>query len=177
MTNRIKSEYDFQALTVARLGGRFSLGDLSSETRNRLALLGLGMKLSSADDPVAVYDGIKSGEITVGREPKPETLDPWRDAAAHVHAEATIKGRGVKAPPGKRIRDASEFSAELALARAAAKGWTKAQLAEAKKHPDVVAEHGRITGKRKDLAALFAAPVADGVAAQGDAGSLDIAAE
>jgi hypothetical protein len=157
MTERTvtRSIYDFAALTVSRDGATYPLLDLPEKERNALALRGLGYLIGQHETPQTFYNELKAGERSVAREPKKEVIEPWREAGAIVHAEATVKGRGIKAAPGKKLRDTPEFLAELETARAFTKEWSREALAKAKKHPAVMAEYERITGKGSSLEELF----------------------
>ena len=155
--------YDYGAGSISRDGKTYTLADLPTDARLAAGLAGLAVFLGRADDPDAFYAAVKSGAKKLVREAKVEALDPWREAAATVHAETSLKATGFRAAPGKKLRDTAEFLAALETARKIAKGWTKDQLAQAKSSPDVVKEHAALTGVSADLAGLFAPlnPVVD----------------
>ena len=162
MTTKRKTEYNWEAGTVTIEGATFDLGKIPLAEMPKLALRALGNFLLTQDDAAAAFAELVKGK-SLGRTPKPETLDPWREAAANVYAEHTIRAAGVKNQPGKKLRDAPEFQTALAEARKTAAAWTKAELAKAKASPEVVKEHAALTGVSSDLASLFAPlnPVAE----------------
>lgn len=150
--------YNYDTNAIERHGIAYPLGSLSKEDQQHLMMRGLAAWLASQDDPSAAYSAAKDGSKPI-RRGHGGVERAWREAAAIVHAEATVKGR-IKAgeivgKPGQKVRDHADFLVQLAEARKMAAAWTKDQLAQAKTHPQVVAEHNALTGTSGDLGALF----------------------
>jgi hypothetical protein len=163
-TKRQKRPTSYTGDAVLLDGIAYQLSGFPPETMKALAGAGLVARLIQSDTPQETYADLKSGARTVFREPKaekvkaPAKMSAWRQSAANVHAEYTVRSAGVKALPGRGIRATNEYASALADAQAAVKTWGSQQMTKAKAHPDIVAEHAKLTGKHADLFSLFATP-------------------
>lgn len=151
-----KLEYDIKAKTVSIDGRIYSGNGLPPEAQTVFMLRGLVAFLGGKEDPDAAYHSVAKGETSLDKTPVIKA-DPWRDSAATVYAETVLKGRSFKAPAGKKLRDTPEFQTLYAEARQRAAGWNRQELENAKRDPDVMREHKRMTGVGSSLATLFAA--------------------
>ena len=127
-----------------------------------LVTLALSQLLARAKNPGATYADLTDGRKTFDQKPKAEAYTDWHKAAAGVHALGVVKANGVKAKPGKSLRDGEEYAAAYADALKAMLPWTREKTENAKKHPEVFAEHRRITDAVPvSMEALFGVPVVE----------------
>lgn len=141
-----------QAGTFTRDGVDYDRNTLPAHVRDYLATVGLNAMLAATAKPAELYVQYQAGSLKERSAPE---YSEWHRAAASARALGQVKAGGVRAKPGKSLRDTDEFTAAYEAALLAALPWTADKTRDARKHPAVVEEHARITGGAGDLGALF----------------------
>jgi hypothetical protein len=151
----VRNDYDYKAGTVSRNGSIYAVAELPDDARAALELDGLALRLSRTETPAEWFADVKAGTIKLGKETKSAKVDDWAHAAAIVDAEIVLKVRAFKAPPGKRLRDTADFSAQLEISKAEAAKATKGERKAWRGDADILREFNALTGKTPRKTPLF----------------------
>lgn len=150
-----RNEYDYKAGTVTRRGSVFAIAELPDDARAVLELDGLALRLGRTQTPAEWFADVKAGTLKLGKETKAVKVDEWAHAAAIVDAEIVLKVRAFKAPPGKRLRDTADFSAQLEISKGEAAKATKDERKAWRGDADILREFNALTGKTPRKTPLF----------------------
>ena len=135
-------------------GSRYSAKELSPAMQEIVFGRGFtGLLTTLGASPADAHKQLVNGEY--GKSAGPKDMDPWRKAAAFAWADIQARERGLKAMPGKKLVDHPDYKALVEEGEKIVAAWPKEKVAAAKKTPEIVAHHAKLTDAPISVASLF----------------------